>query len=116
MVNETTEVFHLDNIQLEEKLSKGIVLPLKFYFRKIFEKSNNLQVCLENSNTLCNNYISSFTQGDLWQKKSSNFNGQNVIPFLLYFDELEINDPLGSHSDSVGAFYFSFPGLGSSKL
>lgn len=51
MNNETTEVFHLGNLQLEEKLTKGVVLPLQFYFRKIFENGNNLQVCLENSNT-----------------------------------------------------------------
>lgn len=116
MNNETTQVLHLGQLKLEEKLSKGVVLPLKFYFKKIFEKGNNLQVCLENANSMSDNFISTFAQGGLWKTKSSNLNSQSVIPFLLYFDDLEINDPLGSHSDSVGAFYFSFPGLGSSKL
>lgn len=116
MNDEIAEVSHMGNIRLEAKLSKGVVLPLNFYFRKIFEKGDNLKVCLENANSVCDQYKSTFVHGDLWKRKSKDFDGKPVIPFFLYFDDLEINDALGSHSDSVGAFYYIFPGLGSSKL
>lgn len=39
--------------------------------------------------------------------------GKNVIPYIIYFDEFEINNPLGSHkgAQAIAAFYYSLPTL-----
>lgn len=42
-------------------------------------------------------------------KKLQNYKNKFVIPYFLYFDDFEVNNPLGSHSSSVLAVYYSFP-------
>ena len=34
--------------------------------------------------------------------------GVVYIPYFLYFDDFEVNNPLGSHSSSVLGAYYSF--------
>lgn len=56
--------------------------------------------------------LDNFVQGTLWKQKVSQYNNDKIIiPFFLYMDEFEINNPLGSHStfQSVSAVYYSFP-------
>ena len=55
--------------------------------------------------------ISHLVQGNLWKRKSSQYAGKIVFPFFLYIDDVEINNPLGSHSmaQSISAIYYSFP-------
>jgi len=48
-----------------------------------------------------------------------NYGNKTVIPFFLYIDDVEINNPLGSHAtiQMISAIYYSFPVLeNSSKL
>lgn len=55
--------------------------------------------------------ISNFVQGKLWKEKVSRYEGKIVLPYFLYVDDFEINNPSGSHAtfQSVAAFYYSFP-------
>lgn len=55
--------------------------------------------------------ISNFIQGELWQTKKKLYPDKILIPYLLFFDDAEINNPLGSHANihSIGAVYYSFP-------
>lgn len=50
-------------------------------------------------------------QGDLWQQKLQKFAQKNTFPLVIYFDEFETNNPLGSHAGvyKQGAVYFSIP-------
>lgn len=83
---------------------------LHFKFKAFFELPNILQITLENttqylnSTTICN-----YASTDAFRLKKQNLNHEYVIPFFLYFDDHEINNPLGSHHSSVCACYFSFP-------
>lgn len=54
---------------------------------------------------------SHFIQGSLWRSKIQTFVNQNkiVIPYFLYIDDAEVNNPLGSHCDPVSFVYYSFP-------
>ena len=109
----------LCKLQIEEKLTKCSILPLNHAFKKIFERNDNLKVCLENINNAKINKpnISSFLHGALWQNKLRSVKSKINIPYFLYFDDLQVNDPLGSHTQSLGAFYYSFPALqNASKL
>jgi hypothetical protein len=64
--------------------------------------------------TLCNinNPVSNIIQTDFWKYPLELTNCCTYIfPFLLYFDEFEIGDPLGSHAGlhKLGAVYYSIP-------
>lgn len=112
-INETVcpIVYHGD-VVYDEVNTKGILLPLKFQFKKYFEKPdvlkntlNKINICQENPNEYFN-----FTQGYLWKKKMSMYNADEIcIPYFLYFDDFEINNPLGTHCQPICGIYYSFP-------
>ncbi|CAH1114912.1 unnamed protein product [Psylliodes chrysocephalus] len=95
-----------------EKHNTGVVLPLSFQFKQIFEKIYNLDKCVYFAKVnASNNTIGCFTQGKLWLEKIKTFKDKIVLPYFLYLDDFEINNPLGSHatSHSMTAIYYSFP-------
>lgn len=62
--------------------------------------------------------IKHFVQGKLWQEKIVPYHGKITIPYFMYIDDFEINNPLGSHASvhSISAVYYSFPLFDQSKL
>ncbi|XP_024875366.1 uncharacterized protein LOC112456837 [Temnothorax curvispinosus] len=95
-----------------EKEIKGALMPLRFQFRKIFEKGGLLKRTLDNIDCLQKCPIfTNFVQGELWKQKTKLYSDKIVMPYFLYLDEFEINNPLGSHSKvhSICNFYYSFP-------
>lgn len=50
-------------------------------------------------------------QGELWKQKIKVYPNKTVVPYFLYLDDLEINNPLKSHSKvhSIYNVYYSFP-------
>lgn len=109
------------DVVYDEKITKGILLPLQFQFKTYFEHNDNLIKTLNQIKELNkpNNVLSHFIQGKLWKQKVTNFQNKTVIPFFLYIDDVEINNPLGSHAtiQLISAIYYSFPLLwNSSKL
>lgn len=119
--NEIEERLDVGELTYGENHSKGTLISLHFQFRKIFEKESNLNDSLEAIRKWENDSssISNFVQGDLWKKKKSLYPNKIVMPYFLYFDDAEINNPLGSHATvhSIGAVYYSFPLLkNTSKL
>lgn len=102
----------------DEVTTKGVLLPIRFQIKKFFELNNNLDTALKLYNDLINcpvsevNFsMSNFIQGSLWKEKISSYQGKIVMPFFLYIDDVEINNPLGSKSmcHSISAVYYSFP-------
>ena len=56
--------------------------------------------------------LENFVQGELWRSQvNTYFIGKFVIPLFLYFDDFEVNNPLGSHAgiQNIGAVYYSIP-------
>lgn len=53
--------------------------------------------------------IYSFTQSKLWQNKVKHFPNRTILPLFLYYDDFEVNNPLGSHAgvQKLGAVYVS---------
>jgi len=47
----------------------------------------------------------------LWKHKISQHSDKIIIPYFLYFDDFEINNPLGSHSSSILGVYYCFPSI-----
>lgn len=58
-----------------------------------------------------NQVIENFVQCNLWKKKLKHFEGKIVFPLFLYFDDFEVNNPLGSHAkvSKLGGVYYSIP-------
>lgn len=57
--------------------------------------------------------ISNFIQGELWQQKMCFFEGKTVLPLFVYYDDVEVCNPLGSHASiqKLGAVFYSIPCL-----
>lgn len=111
--NEICNVQLMGETIYDEKVTKGALLPLKEQFKKYLEHGDDLNTFI-NKVTLLNNEnssISHFVQGNLWKLKTSQCVGKLAFPFFLYMDDVEINNPLGSHamSQSISAIYYSFP-------
>lgn len=86
-------------------------IPLRHTLKSFFELDNVLQQTLFYMDQLTQNssIISNFIQGEYWQGLEKG--NSTVIPLVLYFDEYEVNNPLGSHAgvNKVGAVYCSIP-------
>jgi len=65
-----------------------------------------------------NSSLKHFVQGSLRREKISQYQNKIVIPYFMYIDDFEVNNPLGSHASfhSLSAIYYSFPLLDQSKL
>lgn len=104
----------------DELETTGVLLPISFQFKKIFEKDDQLLITLKDMDKISNNIElnSHFIQGSLWRDKIKCFieMGKIVIPFFLYIDDTEVNNPLGSHCDPVSFLYYSFPVISNSEI
>ena len=92
-------------IPIEKSLSKFLSLP------GVLDQIKSHHAYLEEEYK--NGVISNFIQGKLWKQKLQNYSGKFVIPLFLYFDDFEVNNPLGSHAGihKLGALYYSLPSL-----
>lgn len=69
--NEVGPVIKTGQLFVDEINTTGVILPLKFYFKKNFEKNNNLSSMfksMKDTDTDCD-YIESFAQTSLWKRK-----------------------------------------------
>lgn len=116
--NEINLVSHNGKTLYDEQNTKGILMPLNFQFKKYFEQNNNLNLALNRYNELIscsvldqNSILTNFIQGSLWKDKIVPYRNKLVMPFFMYIDDFEINNPLGSKSmyHSISEIYYSFP-------
>lgn len=110
-LNNTVENIVLNNINtIDEKKSKGVIFPIKFQLKKYFELDGVLNSFLDNHNSInMNSGYTNFLNSELWKQKMLLHPNKLVIPYFLYFDEFEVNNPLGPHSSSILGVYYSFP-------
>lgn len=68
---------------------------------------------LKQKSNICN-----FINGNLWKEKMKNYPDKIVIPYFLYLDSFEINNPLGSHisKQALTGVYYSFPTIPNHNL
>lgn len=90
-------------------------VPLQLVLKNFFELPEVLDVvlsrveeCKKESPT-----VSSFLQSKLWTEMALKFPGKVVLPVILYHDDFEVNNPLGSHAGihKLGGTYFTIPAL-----
>lgn len=90
-LNNTIENVVLHNINtIDEKKTKGVILPLKFQLRKYFESPGIFNSFIEHYNFL-NEQIdyTNFINSQLWKNKLLllNVDSSIIIPYFLYFDD-----------------------------
>lgn len=88
-------------------------ISLRDILKKNLEHSNLLDIILKyTENMKSSKLIYNFMQSQLWKEKcanNSNISNKLVFPLFLYFDDFEVNNPLGTHAGSqkLGAIYVS---------
>jgi len=115
--NEINLISYNGQTMYDEVSTKDILMPLQFQIKKYFEQNNNLttQLNLYNSLISClvsnNCCMSNFVQGSLWKEKVAAYQNKIALPFFMYIDDVEINNPLGPKSmcHSISVIYYSFP-------
>ncbi|XP_066595382.1 uncharacterized protein [Prorops nasuta] len=98
------------NGETEMRIASSIiqVMPLHEILKKFLELPNvfkSIKQYIENVKN--SDILVSSMQGALWKKIEQRFEGKTVLPLIIYFDDLEINNPLGSHRsvNKLGVVY-----------
>lgn len=110
--NEISEIILKGQPTLDASNVKGCIMPIEFQVRKFFELPDVLTKTLNNIKFLsAETDITHFVNSSCFKEKLNHYKGKTIIPFFLYLDDFEINNPLGSHAtvDSVCGVYYSFP-------
>lgn len=105
-----------DRIVFEPKVVTMSFVSLRYVLKTIFQDCNLFHVILKFMNHLKSSpghCISNFVQSQSWQNKLKQNPEKILILLILYFDDFEINNPLGSHAgnNKLGAVYVSLPCL-----
>lgn len=87
---------------IRENLKRFFELP------GVYDTVNQYTSYSENSNLL-----SSFLNGTTWKNIKKEFQSKIVFPIFLYFDDVEMGNPLGSHSGvhKMGCVYYTIPSI-----
>lgn len=104
---------------LSTELPKGILLPFKNNLKQYLQLPNTLSNMLNEIKELkTNTSIKNIIQGSVWQLKSKTFGNEIFLPYILYQDEFEVNNPLGSKRgvDKLSVVYITFPLLKDSEF
>ncbi|XP_031328618.1 uncharacterized protein LOC116159711 isoform X1 [Photinus pyralis] len=85
-------------IPIRQTLQAFLELP------NVFESICSYMSDLKNTDSICN-----IIQGDLWQVTQKRFENKLVFPLMIYGDDFEIGNPLGSHAGihKLCGIYFS---------
>ncbi|XP_037931098.1 uncharacterized protein LOC119665910 [Teleopsis dalmanni] len=113
VINEKETLVHQKGVlKLSGKSSKMAMLPLHDTMKKILEKDNYLSEMLAEIKKLKDSHnFTNIVQSSLWKKKCELYPEKVLIPYFLFIDDLELNNPLGSHAskDSICNVYYAFP-------
>lgn len=96
--------------------SKGYLFPLKKNIETLFTSKPDLLLDMlltyeEITSNNENGKITSLLDAEVWKVKIKDFAGKTVLPILLYQDDIEVNNPLGSKAGKhkISTVYITFP-------
>ena len=84
-----------DNIKI-----MGQFIPMRMVLKQVFEIPGILTTCINyiTEQSSLSEPLMSILQGQLWKDTTQLISQRHVIPFVLYFDDFEVCNPLGSSS------------------
>lgn len=76
-----------------------MMMPISFTLKKFFELPKVFERIEAHTNKISEDgKLNHFINGRLWKKKLENFDKDDtVIPYFLYVDGAQMNNPLGPH-------------------
>lgn len=102
-------------VVIRNKEYQGEIVLLSDSLKKFFELPKVLDKTLEYVENLMKEkfIISNFVQGEVWQEVLKKYEKELVLPYFLFYDDFEVNNPLGSHSTihNLGGVYAILPCL-----
>jgi len=89
-----------DRVVVDLVKIKIYLTPLRDIFKKILEHSNLLDVLLNYIEHMksYNIFVYNFMQSQQWREKCQMNSNKIVLSLFLYYDDFEVNNPLGTHS------------------
>jgi len=93
---------------------QGHLFPIKENLKYFFELPGVFNTTYKyTQESLNNSNLSSFLNGSTWKNIKNNFPGKTIFPIFLYYDDVEMGNPLGSHSGihKMGCIYYTVPAL-----
>ncbi len=98
-----------DDIELTFDEGSMTLMPIRFMLKKFFELPKVFEKVQVYTDIIRREgKLNHFINGKLWKKKLESFNeGQIVIPYFLYVDGAQVNNPLGPHC-SDGSLDFNY--------
>lgn len=90
-------------------------IPVREVLKQFFELPGIFDKTMKYINRVksCNHIISNIVQSPFWTQKCARYGDKIILPLLMYFDDYENNNALGSHKgiSKCGAVYLSVPCL-----
>lgn len=110
ITNEIDEIVSKGNPTLGPKIKSVQVMPIEFQIKKFFELPNVFNSMKESQKLFKEKkHICNIVNGEVIQRY---FNESNIsFTYNLYFDDFQVNNPLGTHTYSLCGCYYSFPTL-----
>lgn len=111
---EIAPIFRNGELRIDEEKCTGVLLPIAFQFRRFFEQHDRLSCAINELNKFKKNQIDCIPRhiitSESWQRKIKSFPSDAIVmPFFMYADDAEINNPLGGHKEPITFVYYSFP-------
>ncbi|XP_021693437.1 uncharacterized protein LOC5573311 [Aedes aegypti] len=104
-------------VELIEKSKSNVYIGLERFFSTFFSIEANIEALLDNHQQIITaspeDLNDNFVKGKFWKQKTANRPGQICIPYFIFADSFEINNPLGSKAgkQALTGFYLNFPSL-----
>lgn len=99
LVKPSRDTILASNNEHENEESTMMLMPISFMLQKFFELPNVFQKIEAHTRQIRESKkLNHFINGKLWKKKLENFaSEETVIPYFLYVDGAQTNNPLGPH-------------------
>lgn len=114
-VGERSDFRRIDGVSKLVKIPVNVdFVPLRSTLKAFFEIPSVYDQTISYMEDLRNDdIISNFIQGDYWKKLDFTDLDSPTLPLIMYFDDFECNNALGSHAgiSKCGAVYISIPCL-----
>lgn len=104
-----------DKVMIKSKPATGQWIPLKHTLQSVLSTGNLFHEIQMNVQELLSeeDIISNFVQGTFWRGRIEARKSENVLPIIVYYDDIETGNALGSHagSNNLGVVYATIPCL-----